>query len=626
MNFNVKATLPNPYLLAIGALLVFFGIRVHLITVFGSQTPYWDDWAMGTRMAMYLESGFDPTWLYGLANEHRSMFSKMTNLLLFKVNHHQWDPYLTMVFDAFLWGLIGVFLLYIGFRERFHINSWFFAGLVFLLWSYPISLFNTLSTVQTYLYYMIIFVIVGFWLLTHRAFSLKWCCGILMVLAACMTTGGGSFTPVAAASVSIFLALISRENRSQHLITAAVTGLFSVFGMYLILSQSSANVVGSTSMGDFVISMMKMLSWPSSHKTWPSIVFVLPIVLLALGIMRKKIPQTRLATFTLTMAAFGILISVAFAYARGAHGSGPANRHFDFLTIYFVASALALMLIQNRDGVKKIENVSIKVLSFLWIVMAVLAVPYHFSVSHFELSDRAKLVPVQDDIMRRYSVTHNPELFKNRQFREVPFPFPNILQDMVKRLQKTDAIPYSLQSSSMQLNSDDSVFVKDGLVRRQHGRYRGVEPVLGSYNLSRGAQNAVGEYTSELFVARRPYVMIPVTGHLGFEGTSLLLVGETNKRVVEVTPKVVSQRYAHEWRELLVKAPDDQYRIVAKDDSKSLWFAYAAPRSVGRLSYFVDKIIEIGDKIWIIGLLLLVFSFRRKIVSSIGSKEDRLTP
>jgi len=305
---------------------------------------------MGTRMAMYMESGLDLTWLYSLANEHRSTFSKLTNLIFFTLNNDQWDPFVTMVFDKFLWGAIGLFLVYIGFRERSKINPWFFCGLVVVLWTYPLSLFNTLSTIQTYLYYMMMFVIFGFWLLTYKVFSLKWCCGVLCVAAACMTAGGGSFAPVAATAVSCFLAFFSRQNRHQHLITAAVAGVFAIFGMYLVLSQGSEAFAGSRSTNAFFTSLFKTLSWPSSHRIWPSVIFLLPIGLLAFGISSKKIPQSRLATFTLMMAAFGIMLSIAIAYARGMNGSGPAERYFDFLTIYLISSALSLMLIQGSTS------------------------------------------------------------------------------------------------------------------------------------------------------------------------------------------------------------------------------------------------------------------------------------
>jgi len=312
MNFKAKAQLPHPYLLAIGFFLIFSGIRIHLIMLYASQTPYWDDWSMGARMAMYVESGFDTTWLYGLTNEHRATFSKITNLILFDLNSEQWDPYLTMVFDTFIWATTGIALLYIGFKEKMRINSWFFSALIIILWTYPLSLFNILSTIQTYLYYMTLFVICGFWLVTHKAFSLKWCLGILLIAAACMTTGGGSFAPVAVTTVSCFLAIFNKQDRRQHLITFAAAGVFAAFGLYLILSQKgSADFIHTKSLGEYFTSLFKTLSWPNSNRVWPSIIFLLPIGLLALAIVRQKIAQSRITTFTLIMATFSIMIAIA---------------------------------------------------------------------------------------------------------------------------------------------------------------------------------------------------------------------------------------------------------------------------------------------------------------------------
>lgn len=577
---------------------------------------------MGTRMAMYLESGFDPTWLYGLTNEHRATFSKLTNLFLFKANNHQWDPYVTMVVDAFMWAAIGVGLLWIGFREKAKINPWFFTTLVVVLWTYPLSLFNTLSTIQTYIYYMTMFVIFGFWLLTYKAFSLKWFCGIFCVAAACMTAGGGSFAPVAVTSVSLFLAIFSnKQHRSQHLITAGVAGVFAIFGMYLVLSQGSSGVSGSKELTPFVISLLKTLSWPSSDRTWPSIVFLLPIGMLALGVALKKIPQSRITTFTLMMAAFGIMVSIAIAYARGVNGSGPAERYFDFLTIYLVASALSLMLIQRNAS--KFENKLNSSLAVLWLAMCLLAIPYHLGVSKFLLNDRAGLVPIQDDIMARYSVTADRELFKERNFREVPFPFPNILAGMMERLHNTDALAYNLQYSNMDVDVKDNAFTVNGILEPHDGRYRGVENVLGSFNLNSGAQNAIGAFTSEVFSARRPYVMVPVSGYLGFKNTSLTLVGETNGKVTKIVPKVLDSGRESEWSEVLVKAPDTQFRIVAKDESTALWFAFAAPRSVGRISYFVDHVMSFGPRIWILGIVLIMLAFRRQVIELVAFKASK---
>lgn len=618
MNRHLSASLNHPYLLAIACLLLFFGIRLNLIMAYGSQTPYWDDWVMGTRMAMYIESGFDFSWLYGVANDHRSTFSKLTNFIFFKLNDQQWDPYLTMVYDAFLWAIVGTLLLSFGYRERSQINFWLFAFIVAILWTFPLSLFNTLSTVQTYIYYKILFVVCGFWLITCKAFSFKWALGILLVAAACMTTAGGSMAPAAATAVFCFLVIFTKQNRSANMITAGFAIILALFGMYLIFSQGAPNAASSRSVSAFLSSFFKMLSWPNSVKKWPSVIFLMPMLLLAIGVARGKIQSSRIVVFTLLLSAFSVMLAFALAYARGYSGAAPAERYFDFLSLYLVASALALMIVCNNAT--KPNNLFNRSLTILWILMCVLAVPYHIKVSQFQLGDRAKLVPIQEDIMARYSVTQNPELFKGRQSREVPFPIHSVLEDMFEKLKKTDAIPYNLQSSHMNLDTGENTFTQNGVLNSNIGLYRGLENVLGSFNLKKGAQNAKGEYTSEIFIARRPYAMVPVSGYLGFKETSLFLVGEDNGKVVKIKPPKLSPAYANKWQEVIVKAPDQRYRIVAKDGSDLVWFAFAAPRSVGLLSYWVDKLINIGNKVWLWGLFLMVIGFRKELTRFFETK------
>ena len=589
---------------------------------YGSQTPYWDDWGMGRRMALYMESGFDFTWLYGLTNGHRSAFSKLTNMLFFILNDHQWEPYLTMVLNAVVWAISGVFLIYIGFRERLKINSWLFCGLIIVLWSYPLSLFNILSTVQTYLYYMVLFSVCGFWLVTDRVLSLKWWCGICLIAAACLTTGGGSFAPVSVACAALFMALCDKQNRRQHFITAGLASLFAVFGLYLILSQGGKPVLAEVmTLGDFLTTLFKTLSWPASDRLWPAAIYLLPIVLLAFAIIGNRIAPSRLVTFTITMAGFGIMLAMAIAYARGTDGNGPTERYFDFLTLYCIASALSLMLI--RRAALGSQRHFCNILTVLWLVTCIVAVPYHLRVYQFQLNDKQNLVPVQEDIMARYSVTGDPEIFEKRAFRQVPFPRKGQLQDMMALLHRTDAQPYTLQASSMQLGVRDNAFVVEGIPMPISGRYRRLESVLGSFNKNSGAQLATGEYTSEVFIAKRPYVMIPVSGHLGAKGTSLTMVGEDNGKTVDIHPKTQRPGRNKTWREVLVAAPDKRFRIIAKDNSTEVWFAFAAPRSVGRLSYLADRIIANGKTIWRLGLLLILVALVRASIGLYHSRNTR---
>ena len=117
--------------------------------------------------------------------------------------------------------------------------------------------------------------------------------------------------------------------------------------------------------------------------------------------------------------------------------------------------------------------------------------------------------------------------------------------------------------------------------------------------------------------------MIPVSGHLGAKGTSLTMVGEDNGKTVDIHPKTQRPGRNKTWREVLVAAPDKRFRIIAKDNSTEVWFAFAAPRSVGRLSYLADRIIANGKTIWRLGLLLILVALVRASIGLYHSRNTR---
>lgn len=604
------AVLPKPIFILIALFLVLIGVRLSLIHALGSPTPYWDDWSIGVRLAKYVESGFDLSWLLNVANEHRASFMKLTHLSLFELNNRQWDPLLNMSFNAFLWATIGTFFASLGFKNKDQVNPWFLLAVVIVLWSYPLSLFNTLSLVQTYVYYMILFSILGFWLTTNNIFSTKWWIGCAFLLFAAFTAGGGSFAAVAVASVSFFLAALVPDNRRQHIITGVAAALISIVGLYLLLSQGFSGGETIESINGFLETVFKVLSWPMSNKAWPSAFLLAPILILAMSVGLKQIEDTRLVRFTLTGAGFGVLLAIAIAYARGGEGIAPPERYFDFLTIFFISSTLALCLIQKA----KLPKYANTTLIVAWAVIIVLAIPYNIKVLQYTLNERETLTPIQDEVMTRFTLSEDLTLFEGKAFREVPFPHYDILESMVQEIKRADVMPYQLQAPTLTL-PDSGPFIADGIISPGNHKYRNEETPIGSFNIPLGAQNATGEFVSDVIEAKRPYVMVPHIGYLGYDGLTLKLVGEHNKKIVHLTSKTANSKYAHAWRSSFAKAPDTHYRVIASDDSKDLWLAIAAPRSVGKMTYYTQKLLKKSDSFWKYGILLFLFLFRHQLVT-----------
>jgi len=51
------------------------------------------------------------------------------------------------------------------------------------------------------------------------------------------------------------------------------------------------------------------------------------------------------------------------------------------------------------------------------------------------------------------------------------------------------------------------------------------------------------------------------------------------------------------WANVYVKAPAGEFKIIARDESTRGWFAFKAPREMGRFSFWAMEMIAIGKYI-----------------------------
>jgi hypothetical protein len=78
-----------------------------------------------------------------------------------------------------------------------------------------------------------------------------------------------------------------------------------------------------------------------------------------------------------------------------------------------------------------------------------------------------------------------------------------------------------------------------------------------------------------------PFLEIPVAGDLGKPGVSLGLVNLSDGKMTPVEP---ARPAGDRWLNVLVRAPDGDFKLVARSDDATKWFAFEQPREVGRLS------------------------------------------
>lgn len=72
-------------------LIICFSRFMFLFSAVGS-VPFWDQWgAEGGILSAYMHGGLSLEGLLGAHNEHRILWTRLLNLVIFRLNGNQWD-------------------------------------------------------------------------------------------------------------------------------------------------------------------------------------------------------------------------------------------------------------------------------------------------------------------------------------------------------------------------------------------------------------------------------------------------------------------------------------------------------------------------------------------------------
>jgi len=632
-NLGDKAGKVNYLLFLLAAGLLFAGIRFTLIDLYAVQTPYWDDWGIGSFLEYSISSNLSFSDFYQDANEHRMMFNRILTLGLFYANHRQWDPFVSMVANTLIWALIGVFFVRLALRYHHAINTPALLVTLLTLFCLPLSLVNILWGIQTHTYTMILFAVCGCWYSLYKPLSAKWCLGIVSLFAASLTLAGGTFAAISVAAVHFACLVLDSKKRRDNTITAIAALAAGCFGLSLILSQGDTKTMHQTlTLTDAVTTFLKAMSWPNSRWVWPVFISIIPIVWLSFEVAKNRSTPHRLVRFVLSQFLFITLVCIAISYARGAGGLGPARRYFEFMALLPLTSVMAYLLLNIPKA--QISRRFIGSLAAGWVALFILSVPWLVYGLKYTLDERAYLKPIQERLVRTYLNTKDSSILSNRPFRHVPFSQPDKFSKALDNMNEADMLPHLLQTPKPIRWSPDytpaliegSAFIPNGTFIATKGKFnlkRVGEDVFGSYKPQAGGVNATGRFESLAFKLNRPYASVPVLGYLGYEGLTMKLVDVGSGEEFEVIPREIGSEYAEEWRSVLLPVPRGYYKIVAEDNHKKLWFGFAAPRSVGRISYYTQKLLDHSVWVWGLGVFLMLISIRGSFINLLAKQDPK---
>jgi hypothetical protein len=412
----------------------------------------------------------------------------------------------------------------------------------------------------------------------------------------------------AAVIAAICLLDIAREPRNwrRYLPTLLVCAGLTLAGLLLKGRASNNDVFIAQSLRAFVLSLGKNLAWPLTFLPWFALLNLLSLALLGWTYFRSPARPMQAERMTLAVGLWSVLHATAAAYARGGDvGTSPAWRYMDTESLIMVADCLSIvLLVRHHRPELKWKPLCYAGLA-LWAVICISGL--------WLLTKRAEKWALpgttahqgnQLASARAFMARDDPDVFITKDRENLPYPDVPKLVSMLRNQEIRRMLPACVREplAVARRGDGDGAFVTNGYSLRTND-----PPTERSWGSFSGAgASAQGEFESlPIAASTLPYLEIPVAGDLGEPGLTLELVELGTEKVTRVNPFTTPGK---RWANAYVKAPAGEFKIVARDQSETKWFAFKAPRETGRLSCWTQRLVHTWKYCLLVGLIFLLAS------------------
>ena len=336
--------------------LTGLGAKLGLIFAYGSPFPYADQWpAIAINLFIpYLSNQYTPALLFKAPNEHRIVFTRLSELLLLVANG-QWDCQLEMLVNAVIHcatmaGLGWLLASMLG--KKYWLLLWLMLVACLAL---PIAWENTLWGFQSQFYFLIAFSLIAVWGLGlgKPMSGFRWLAGVGCSRGGAVCDGVRAFFAVAAVVIGAKTARpghaaseIQRRLRCRRWFgnLRRDGGGGNLLLKTKVPEHSQYSSVHSA--GEFLTALTtKNLAWPWPLHPWYALFNMLPLALLSWKYLRAKDETQPIEKLILGIGLWAGLQSAAAAFARGARGATPAWRYMDLLAFVMIANGLSIIIL-----------------------------------------------------------------------------------------------------------------------------------------------------------------------------------------------------------------------------------------------------------------------------------------
>ncbi len=590
--------------LALGLFLALWGAKLVAIDRYGSDLPYWDQWAKEGDHLLTPWFERHELWknLFLPHNEHRIAPTLALNLALV-AGGGQWDARVQCAASAALHAALatGLFLWALARLPR----RWALAFGAVLLLSVapPIAWENVLGGFQSQFYFLAGFTLLALGgLLATPALSPRWFGGLACALLALVSMGSGLLLAAPLAAVAA-LRLVSRTSpRRDALLTLGAALALGGLGAVLRTPTPWHDALHAKTAAEFLLYVARCLAWPLPPHPWLAPLLWAPwLTLLFLRLRSALSPQlptlnsqlsalhASTSDFLLAAGAWVLLQIAAVSFSRAGGGGLPASRYGDIAALGLIVSFAALAVLASAHPARRRAFAALGATFF--VLAAVCVAVATRGVLAGPLPDKKKESLAAERSVQAFVLTDDYATFAQSP---LPFPLPDWLARILRRPDIRAVLPTSVRAP----------------LRLEHFSTAPTPPAPDLWERRTHSLTTPGEWRSaplppatlawwKIETTGPAFATVPVSSSPPLS-LSLSSAASSASAIAPTRPP-----HPAEWRAAYVPAPRGPATLFARTDAPDRWLAFTEPVEMSALSYRTRQLAQHGAWLAAAGLALL---------------------
>ncbi|MFA6963003.1 MAG: hypothetical protein WC205_19780 [Opitutaceae bacterium] len=587
---------------------VVFSGRAWLIENDGSPVPFGDQWdhECGLIYAPWREGVFSWSNVLQPVNEHRIVFTHLTNLGLFLVNGY-WDPRVQMVVGAgiysVLWALIAGWAVARVSRSR-RIVVLVLLGLGAML---PLAWENTLWGFQSQFYWLMLLAWGALWGWSARGGMGRRIVGSLCLLAGPFAMASGVLAALAVIAIRV-LGAIARKRWTMAdgcavLVAVAAMGLSAIFWTRVPYHD----VLHARTWGEFSLVVFRLLSWPWTGNFLVGLLLWLPWAMLVFSLLTGRKAVTERALVIVALGGWALAQILAMAWGRGAVMlvEQPLSKYLDVLVWGLVVNGCALM-IPGSGGQKTKRMRSVYLGGWLAVVFSgtmVLA----WNAIEVDLAGHRLQTAEQLERVSSFLKSDDFSSLDGKTYWQIPYPLPEVLADRLRRARAAGILSPELQGA-------EYPFAQMRGISRIPSLKIGLGADLPAWRNPEGRKGKWIWQSAEFHLSGGTWLWKTCAyGPAGPVGMEVVAVDEITKKetVIELHTQGIGG-----WQQWQMPLPEGLYRFRVSDWREQGLVAWVAPYRPGlltRVSEWVSGYASLWGTLALAGLAMVLASQSTKI-------------